>query len=169
MVCVKMLERQDAQPMANSDNTVTIRDERGRYLKGISGGPGRPMGSRDKLSQDFLADLQEDWEQHGRDILEVMREKHPEIYFQSMVKLAMIHRIELGQPQAFEQRRTREEVLQKMEERAGPVGRKMLEKFLVKLDKLERGTGQAHSVTRNEIDAKSCVARNGLEPKNNRN
>jgi hypothetical protein len=90
-----------------------------------------------KLSQDFLRDLQEDWEQHGKGILSIMREKFPEIYFQSLVKLAMIHRVELGQPQAFEQPRTREEVLRKMEERAGPVGRKILEEFLVKLDKLE--------------------------------
>jgi hypothetical protein len=42
-------------------------------------------------------------------------------------------------PQAFEQPRTREEVLHKMEERTGLAGRKMLEKFLVRLDKLERG------------------------------
>ena len=128
-------------------NIVAIRDEHGRYLKGIPGGPGRPVGSRNKLSQDFLGDLQEDWDQHGPEILRIMREKFPEIYFQSLVKLAMIHRIELGPPQTFEQPRTREEVLQKMEERAGPAGRKMLAKFLNRLDKLERGPG--FRVTRN--------------------
>ncbi len=124
-------------------NIVAIRDEQGRYLKGILGGPGRPVGSRNKLSQDFLRDLQEDWEQHGTEILRIVREKFPEVYFQSLVKLAMIHRIELGQPQAFEQPRTREELLQKMEERAGPAGRKMLEKFLTRVDKLERGPRSA--------------------------
>jgi len=100
---------------------------------------GRPVGARNKLSQDFLGDLQEDWDQHGPEILRIMREKFPEIYFQSLVKLAMIHRVELGQPQAFERPRTREEVLHKMEERSGLAGRKMLEKFLVRMDKLERG------------------------------
>ena len=40
-----------------SDNTVAIRDERGHYLKGMAGGPGRPLGSRNKLSEDFLRDL----------------------------------------------------------------------------------------------------------------
>jgi hypothetical protein len=45
-----------------------------------------------------------------------------------LVKLAMIHRVELGPPQAFERPRTREEVLHKMEERAGLAGRRMLEK-----------------------------------------
>ena len=155
--------------MTERGDIVALRDEHGRYLKGIPGGPGWAVGSRNKLSQDFLGDLQADWEQHGTEILRIMREQFPEIYFQSMVKLAMIHRIELGQPQAFDRPRTREEVLQKMEERAGLDGRKMLEKFLVRLDKLERGPGRANSVTRNEIDAKSCVARNALELKKNRN
>ena len=95
------------------------------------------MGSRNKLGQDFLGDLQEDWDQHGPEILRIMREN--ETYFQGMVKLAMIHRIELGPPQAFERPRTREEVLHKMEERSGLAGRKMLEEFLVRMDKLERG------------------------------
>ena len=125
-------------------NIIAIRDEHGRYLKGISGGPGRPVGSRNKLSQDFLGDLQAYWEQHGTEILRVMREKFPETYFQSMVKLAMIHRVELGQPHAFEQPRSREEVLQKMEERAGLDGRKMFEKFFARLDKLERGPRSAN-------------------------
>jgi hypothetical protein len=99
------------------------------------------MGSRNKLSQDFLGDLQEDWDQHGPEILRIMREN--ETYFQGMVKLAMIHRVELGQPQAFERPRTREEVLHKMEERSGLAGRKMLEEFLVRMDKLERGRSSA--------------------------
>ena len=95
--------------------------------------------ARAKLSQDFLGDLQEDWDQHGPEILRIIREKFPEIYFQSLVKLAMIHCVELGPPQVFEQPRTREEVLHKMEERSGLAGRKMLEEFLVRMDKLERG------------------------------
>jgi hypothetical protein len=37
-------------------NGVAIRDERGRYLKGMPGGPGRPLGSRNKLTEDFLGD-----------------------------------------------------------------------------------------------------------------
>jgi hypothetical protein len=60
-----------------SENSVAIRDERGRYLKGIAG---RPVGSRNKLSQDFLGDLHVDWDQRGPEILRIMREKFPEIY-----------------------------------------------------------------------------------------
>ena len=91
----------DFMTTSERGNIVAIRDEHGRYLKGIPGGPGRPVGSRNKLSQDFLGDLQEDWDQHGPEILRIMREKFPEIYFQSLVKLAMIHRIELGPPAAY--------------------------------------------------------------------
>jgi hypothetical protein len=56
---LKMLE--GAQPMADSDNIIAIRDERGRYQRGMPGGPGRPVGSRNKLSENFLADLQVDF------------------------------------------------------------------------------------------------------------
>jgi hypothetical protein len=35
-------------------NVVALRDDRGRYLKGMPGGPGRPLGSRNKLREDFL-------------------------------------------------------------------------------------------------------------------
>jgi hypothetical protein len=39
-----------------TNNSISIRDERGRYLKGIAGGPGRPAGSRNRLTEDFLGD-----------------------------------------------------------------------------------------------------------------
>jgi hypothetical protein len=34
-----------------------------------------------------------------------MREKFPEIHFQSMVKLALVHRVEHGQPKEFDKPR----------------------------------------------------------------
>jgi hypothetical protein len=40
-----------------SHSSVVIRDKSGRYLKGMQGGPGRPIGSRNKLTEHFLADL----------------------------------------------------------------------------------------------------------------
>jgi hypothetical protein len=133
---LKMLE--GAQPMADSDNIITIRDERGRYQRGMPGGPGRPVGSRNKLSENFLADLQVDREQHGKEILSIMREKYPQIYFQSMVELALVQRIELGQPRDFDRPRSPEEVLAKLEERVGPEGRRLFEDFLRRVKRLER-------------------------------
>jgi len=38
-------------------NVVAIRDKRGRYLRGMPGGPGRPLGSRNKLREDFFAEM----------------------------------------------------------------------------------------------------------------
>jgi hypothetical protein len=122
-----------------SDNSGPVRDERGRYPKGIPGGPGRPLGSRNKLSEDFLCDIQEDWAQHGKEIFHVMREKFPEIYFQSMVKLALVHRVEIGQPKAFDKPRTVEEALDQLEQKVGPRGRREFEKFLRKMKRLEAG------------------------------
>ncbi len=118
-------------------NGIAIRDERGRYLRGMPGGPGRPVGSRNKLSEQFLADFQEDWERHGKDIFAIVREKFPEIYFQSMVKLAQVHRVELGEPKAFDMPRTKEEALDQLEERIGPKGRRLFEDFLRKAERLE--------------------------------
>ena len=63
--------------MADSENIITIRDQRGRYQRGMPGGPGRPVGSRNRLNENFLADLQADWEEHGKEILSIMREKPP--------------------------------------------------------------------------------------------
>jgi hypothetical protein len=123
--------------MASGDNIITIRDEHGRYLKGMRGGPGRPVGSRNKLTEDFLRDLQADWEQHGKKILEVMREKHPEIYFQCMVKLALAHPVELYSPSGPNRQYTPEEIMAKLEERVGPEGRKMFERFLRQVRRLE--------------------------------
>ena len=53
-----------------SKNSVSIRDERGRYLKGIAGGPGRPPGSRNRLTEDFLGDVHAAWLERGREAID---------------------------------------------------------------------------------------------------
>ena len=111
-------------------------DLHGRYLADTPDGPDRAAALR--LAEAFLRDLQEDWAQHGKDILEVMRKKHPEIYFQCMVKLALVQSAELGQPKPFERQHTREEVVAKLEEQVGSEGRRLFENFLRKVERLER-------------------------------
>ena len=49
------------------------RNSRGQYVMGHNGGPGRPRGSRNRLSEQFIADLQADWEQHGADVIVASR------------------------------------------------------------------------------------------------
>jgi hypothetical protein len=123
--------------MANGDNIIAIRDQRGRYLKGIPGGPGRPAGSRNKLTEDFLRDLQADWERHGKDILSIVRKSSPQIYFQCMVKLAQVHSVELGPTADYERPRTPEEIMAKLEDRVGPEGRRIFERFLKEVAHLQ--------------------------------
>ena len=69
-------------PMARngSENSVSIRDERGRYLKGIAGGPGRPAGSRNKLTEEFLGDLHAAWHEHGREAIDRVVAERPEVF-----------------------------------------------------------------------------------------
>jgi hypothetical protein len=49
------------------------RDSKGRFLTGNTGGPGRPMGSRNRLSEAFLAAVDADWSQHGNAVLARVR------------------------------------------------------------------------------------------------
>jgi hypothetical protein len=121
-----------------SDNAVVIRDERGHYLKGMPGGPGRPLGSRNKLSEDFLRDMHAAWTTHGSAVLDRIITDRPEIFFLAMTRLAQVYRVELGKPQELGRPCSREEALQRLEERAGAKARKMFERFLERIDKLER-------------------------------
>jgi hypothetical protein len=43
-------------------------------------GAARPRGSRNRLSEQFLADLQADWKQHGADVIEGVRRDDPVAY-----------------------------------------------------------------------------------------
>jgi hypothetical protein len=120
-------------------NTVAIRDERGHYLKGMPGGPGRPVGSRNKLSEEFLRDLHVAWTTHGSAVLDRIITDRPEILFLAMTKLALVHPVEQSQPQEFDYRpRPREQAFEMLKQRAGPKARKMFERFLARIDKLER-------------------------------
>lgn len=122
-------------------NGVAIRGERGRYLKGMPGGPGRPLGSRNKLSEDFLGDMHAAWLEHGREVIDRLIVERPEVYLLAMLKIAQVHRVEVGQPEPLDRPSSKEEALRRLEERWGPAARKMLEDFLAKVEKLERCNG----------------------------
>lgn len=46
-----------------------VRDTKGRFVSGVKPGPGRPKGSRNRLTEDFLRDLADVWEEHGKEAL----------------------------------------------------------------------------------------------------
>jgi hypothetical protein len=49
-----------------------------RFKSGASGNPnGRPRGSRSKLSEDFLQDLHEAWQEHGKQALKTCATREP--------------------------------------------------------------------------------------------
>lgn len=73
------------------------RDESGRFLPGNPGGPGRPKGSRTKLSEAYLAALADDFESNGVETIVRLREERPDVYVGAIGKL-MPKLLELSGP-----------------------------------------------------------------------
>jgi hypothetical protein len=67
----------------------------------------------------------------------VLREKFPQAYFGALVALAKIIRWETAEELLSEGGMTPEEIMEKLEERVGPQGRKLFEDFLRKVNKLQ--------------------------------
>jgi hypothetical protein len=63
------------------------RDHHGRFLTGNIGGPGRPKGSRNKLSEEFLLAVYDDWSKHGGAVLARVREIDPAAYLRMVASL----------------------------------------------------------------------------------
>ena len=70
-----------------------------------------------------------------------MREKFPDLYFASIVKLAQIVRIEADVSLKEPKPKTIEEVLQRVEHETGVEGRRAFEGFLKKMHKTKEEQG----------------------------
>ena len=58
----------------------------GRFITGNNGG-GRPKGSRNKLSTEFLDDLHAKWQQHGPDVLERVIRDDPAAFMRTVAQI----------------------------------------------------------------------------------
>ena len=88
------------------------------------------------LSVGFLADFEQHWRTHGKKVLDVLAEKYPQAYFGGAVALAKSIKWETAEDEANGVM-TPEQIMDKLEARAGPKGRKLFEQFLRKVNKLQ--------------------------------
>jgi hypothetical protein len=89
------------------------------------------------LSIGFLADFEEHWRSHGKKVLDVLAEKYPQAYFGGAVALSKVIKWDASESAMFDQTMTPEEIMDKLEQRVGPEGRKLFERFLRQVNKLQ--------------------------------
>lgn len=63
------------------------KDDKGRFIPGNNGGPGRPKGARSKLGEAFIAALHDDFEEHGVAVIAKVREEKPDQYMKVVASL----------------------------------------------------------------------------------
>jgi hypothetical protein len=68
---------------------TTAKKPRGRpFLPGNNANPaGRPKGSRNKISQDYIHELAADFEKHGVGVIVRLREEDPRAYIKCVADL----------------------------------------------------------------------------------
>lgn len=62
------------------------KDEKGRFVSGNIGG-GRSKGSRNKLGEQFINDLYADWQDHGVETLQRVRDEKPDQYLKVVASI----------------------------------------------------------------------------------
>ena len=83
-------EAMDDDTFNNDEITLPQRlthDESGKFAAGNNLGRGRPKGSRNKLSEEFLSALYADFEAHGADAIARVRQDRPHEYIKVIASL----------------------------------------------------------------------------------
>jgi hypothetical protein len=62
-------------------------DENGRFKAGNTFSTGRPKGSRNKLGEQFIDDLYQDWREGGIEAIKRMRRDNPTAYVQTVARV----------------------------------------------------------------------------------
>jgi len=90
------------------------------------------------MSAAFMADVERAWRKHGPQVLDVLAEKYPQAFFGGMVAMTKVIRWETGADAAsFSRTLTPDQIMDKLEERVGPEGRKLFEKFIKQVNVLQ--------------------------------
>ena len=89
------------------------------------------------LSVAFLSDFERHWRKHGGKVLDILAEKYPQAYFAGAVALSKMIRWETADVGALERGLSPDEIMDRLEERVGPKGRRLFENFLRKVNKLQ--------------------------------
>jgi len=63
------------------------RNARGRFVKGWQGGPGRPLGKKNHLTEAVLGALSRDFQAYGESVIEEVRTKTPGLYLRIVTSL----------------------------------------------------------------------------------
>jgi hypothetical protein len=98
---------------------------------------GNGLGDIRHVSGEFFLSVQKLWRERGDEILQRVADKFPELIFMGMIKLSQVTKIEVGQPNEFAGLGSKQAVIDKLEERAGPEARKLFEQFVEDMAKLQ--------------------------------
>ena len=89
------------------------------------------------ISGRFLLSFQDLWERRGDEILDRVADEHPELILLSQIKLASVTRIEVSSPNDYSKLKSKQEIVEKLEERSGPQVRDLFEKFIKEAERLQ--------------------------------
>jgi hypothetical protein len=90
----------------------------GRFVSGNNGG-GRPKGSRNKLTTEFIDDLYAKWQEHGPDVLERVIRDDPAAFLRTVAQI-LPKEIDVNAGSDFDGMESVAEILQKVADEAGP-------------------------------------------------
>jgi hypothetical protein len=97
----RMRERALSRQVKHRSVPRSDRDTRGRFLTGNIGGPGRPVGSRNQLGEEFVAAMLADWTEHGAAVLEQVRSTSPVAYLRVIASLVP-QRLAIDEPPGYD-------------------------------------------------------------------
>ena len=73
--------------MDTEQSTALTERKEQRFVTGGKPGPGRPKGSRNKLADDFVADVYQHWQEHGKTAIARCAAEKPDVYLKVVAGL----------------------------------------------------------------------------------